>query len=57
VGILQFANTQLIFITAMVQPNEIAYYKEIVAMDVIAKLFNPMTLASAAQDIWEHCHA
>jgi hypothetical protein len=32
-------------------------YKEIVAMDIIAKLLNPMTLASAAQDIWEHCHA
>lgn len=42
---------------AMVQPNEVAHFKKIVAMDIIAKLFNPMTLASAAQDIWVPCHA
>jgi hypothetical protein len=57
VDILQFANTPVVFMTSMVQPNEVAHYKEIVAMDIIAKLLNPMTPASAAQDIWEHCHA
>ena len=35
----------------MFQPNEVVHYKEIVAMDVLAKLFNSMTLASAAQEI------
>jgi hypothetical protein len=57
VDILRFANAAVVIMTAMVQPNEDAHPKEIVAMDVIAKLFNPMTLASAAQDIRVPCHA
>jgi hypothetical protein len=43
--------------TSMVQPNEVAHYKEIAAMDFIAKLLNPMTLSNTPQDIWEHCRA
>lgn len=39
------------------QSHETAHYKEIVTMDGIAKLFNPMNLASATQDIRGPCHA
>lgn len=53
----RLANTHVVAMTAMVQPNEAAHYKEIFAMDIIAKRFNPMTLASPMQDIREHCHA
>jgi hypothetical protein len=31
--------------------------KEIVVMDIIAKLFKQMTLTGAVQGIREHCHA
>lgn len=52
----QFANTPVIFMTAKVQPGEIAGYKEIGAVDVIPKPFDPMTLSSQVQAIWESCH-
>jgi len=40
----------------MFQPNEIAHYKEIVVMAAIAKLFDPVTLAIAPQDICRGSH-
>ncbi len=52
----QFANTPVIFMTAKVQPNEIADYKALGAEDVISKPFDPMTLASRVKEIWERCH-
>ncbi|MDQ3268352.1 MAG: response regulator [Pseudomonadota bacterium] len=52
----QFANTPVIFMTAKVQPNEIAEYKALGAVDVISKPFDPMTLASRVKEIWERCH-
>ena len=52
----QFANTPVIFMTAKVQPGEVAGYKALGAVDVIPKPFDPMTLASRVQDIWERCH-
>jgi two-component system OmpR family response regulator len=52
----QFANTPVIFMTAKVQPGEVAGYKELGAVDVIPKPFDPMTLASRVKDIWERCH-
>ncbi len=52
----QFAYTPVIFMTAKVQPSEVAGYKELGAVDVIPKPFDPMTLASRVQDIWERCH-
>lgn len=39
------ANTPVIFMTARVQPSEVAQYKELGALDVIAKPFDPITLA------------
>ena len=49
----QFAHTPVIFMTAKVQPGEIAGYKKLGVIDVIPKPFDPMLLASRVQDIWE----
>jgi CheY-like chemotaxis protein len=46
-------NTPVAFMTAKVQPAEVAHYKSLGARDVIAKPFDPMTLASQVQAIWE----
>ncbi len=55
-GLSQFASTPVIFMTAKVQPGEVAGYKEIGAVDVIPKPFDPMTLSSQVQAIWARCH-
>ncbi|CAH1906421.1 Response regulator receiver domain-containing protein [Candidatus Nitrotoga sp. HW29] len=52
----QFARTPVIFMTAKVQPGEVAGYKELGVIDVIPKPFNPMKLASRVQEIWERYH-
>ena len=52
----QFASDPVIFMTTKVQPGEVAGYKEIGAVDVIPKPFDPMTLSSQVQAIREHCH-
>lgn len=41
-----------IFMTAKVQPAEVAHYKELGAWDVIPKPFDPMTLADQVREIW-----
>lgn len=51
----EFAHTPLIFMTAKVQPQEIASYKQLGAVDVVPKPFDPMTLASTLEAIWERC--
>lgn len=51
-----FATTPVVFMTAKVQPSEVAGYKAIGAVDVIPKPFDPMTLSSQVQAIWERCH-
>lgn len=45
--------TPVVFMTAKVQPREIAHYKELGALDVIAKPFDPMTLADTVRAIWD----
>lgn len=52
----QFVNTPVIFMTAKVQPGEVAGYKELGVIDVIPKPFDPMVLASRVQEIWERYH-
>jgi len=47
------AELPVVFMTAKVQPAEVAYYKSLGARDVIAKPFDPMTLASQVRTIWE----
>lgn len=46
------ARTPAIFMTAKVQPGEIALYKAQGAVDVISKPFDPMTLPSRIEAIW-----
>ena len=42
----------VVFLTANAQPGEVAQYKSLGAMDVVAKPFNPMTLAAQIRAIW-----
>lgn len=48
-----FSNTPIIFMTAKVQPTEVQKYLDMGAADVIAKPFDPMTLAERIRDIWQ----
>lgn len=41
------------FMTARVQAAEVAHFKSLGARDVIAKPFDPMTLAQQVRAIWE----
>lgn len=45
------------FMTAKVQPQEVVQYKQLGAIDVIAKPFDPMTLADRVRAIWAQRHA
>lgn len=47
------ASVPVAFMTAKVQPAELAYYKSLGARDVIPKPFDPMTLASQVRAIWQ----
>ncbi|MCH7539004.1 MAG: response regulator [Proteobacteria bacterium] len=49
----QTVTTPVIFMTAKVQKQEIERYKELGAVDVIPKPFDPMTLAAVIKDIWQ----
>ena len=49
----QTASTPVIFMTAKVQASEVAYYKSLGALGVIAKPFDPMTLAVQVCQLWE----
>ena len=46
------ANIPVAFMTAKVQPQEIAQYKALGAKDVIPKPFDPMTLAEQVRKVW-----
>jgi two-component system, OmpR family, response regulator len=50
--IASLANKPAIFMTAKVQPHEVAEYKELGAIDVIPKPFDPMNLSANIQEIW-----
>ena len=45
--------TPVIFMTAKVQPQEVEAFRQLGALDVIAKPFDPMTLAQTVRTIWE----
>jgi len=47
------ANVPAAFMTAKIQPAEVAHYKSLGALDVIPKPFDPMTLANQVRSIWE----
>ena len=50
------ANTPVIFMTAKVQAHEVAQYKALGALDVIAKPFDPMRLSDDIRAIWGRAH-
>ena len=52
-----YKSTPAIFMTAKVQPNEVQEYLDMGAVDVVAKPFDPMTLAEQIQDIWTKAHS
>jgi len=43
----------IVFMTAKVQPQEVSTFRHLGALDVIAKPFDPMTLAHTVRRIWE----
>ncbi|NEX62327.1 response regulator [Noviherbaspirillum sp. 17J57-3] len=49
----ELASTPVIFMTAKVQPREVEQYQAMGAIGVIAKPFNPMTLAQQVRKLWE----
>ena len=49
----ELARTPVVFMTAKVQPQEVQGYMALGAMGVIAKPFDPMTLADQLREIWE----
>lgn len=55
-GIPALAQTPIIFMTAKVQPQEVAAYKAMGAVDVIAKPFDPMALAGTVKQMWAAAH-
>jgi DNA-binding response OmpR family regulator len=52
----QLAQVPVAFMTAKVQPAEVAYYKSLGALDVIPKPFDPMALAGQVRAIWAQHH-
>ncbi len=48
------AGIPVIFLTARVQPEQMAGYRSLGAIGVVAKPFDPMTLASQVRALWEH---
>ena len=49
----QFAHIPVIFMTAKAMPQEVARFRELGAVAVIAKPFDPMTLGQQVVKIWE----
>lgn len=47
------ADKPAVFMTAKVQPQEVAHYKEIGAVDVIVKPFDPTTLSEEVSRIYK----
>lgn len=52
----ELAATPAVFMTAKVQPAEVAHFKSLGALDVIAKPFDPMTLSDTVREIWNRHH-
>lgn len=46
------ATTPVVFLTARVQPNEVAELRVLGAADVLAKPFEPMSLPDKLREIW-----
>ena len=46
----------IVFMTAKVQPQEIARFKSLGAIDVITKPIDPMTLSEKIRTLWDHSY-
>src|SRR5262245_30805856 len=51
------ARTPVVFITAKARAHEVAKYKELGAIGVVAKPFDPMELANKVKNLWEEHRA
>ncbi len=52
----QLAATPVIFVTAKAQPDEVAEYRRMGALEVIVKPFDPMALGHRLRQLWtDHC--
>ena len=49
-------DTPVCFMTAKVQPQELAHYRALGALDAIPKPFDPMALSAQVSAIWERHH-
>lgn len=54
---LQLNQIPVIFLTAKIMNEEISRFKAMGAIDIIAKPFDPMTLATQIQTIWNNHYA
>ena len=54
---LPAGSVPVVFMTARVQAHEILQYRAMGAVEVIAKPFDPMTLAETVQTLWRSLHA
>ena len=52
----QLAATPAIFLTARTAPHEIAAYRAMGVLDVLAKPFDPIALSSTIREIWRRAH-
>ncbi len=50
------ASTPVIFMTAKIQTQEVAHYLNLGSLGVIAKPFDPTTLADRIRDLWKERH-
>ena len=55
-AIEQFTATPTIFVTAKAMAPEVARFKQLGAVDVIAKPFDPMKLPDQIREIWARIH-
>lgn len=51
-----FAASPAVFMTAKMQPADVANYLALGAVAVIGKPFDPMILSRRVQEIWAGCH-
>lgn len=55
-GLPSTATTPVIFMTAKIQPHEMAHYRMLGSAGVIAKPFDPATLAQRVRELWREYH-
>lgn len=54
-GLPDFANLPVCFLTAKIQPGEVAYLRSLGVCDVMAKPFSPAALVKQLQECWQSC--